>query len=411
LLFAENLFSYFCVKHKFKTTEMKKSLILLTFVFLTSVAMGQKGVSGALSAKDQGKLDKALEAIEAVVNSTNPKSAKTINNPRTWEVRGEIFQAIAQSKDEAVKKLSADPLSEALNSYKKALQLDTKGRNSNSILIKLTLMENDFMNQAVDAFNNEDYNKALTSFEQILDMKQLPVFQKDNKNAVDTVIIFNAGLAAFNAENYNKAIQYYKEAAKYGYNGGRTYSLLSKSYLENKDTVTAITTLTEAFEKYPIDNSVLVEMINIYISTKKTEEAMKYLNLAIEQDPSNPSYFFARGSLLDGMGKQDEAIKSYEKSIELNKDYYDAYYNLGALYYNNGVKQIEVANKVPANQNDLYDEELAKSDVWFSKALPYMERCQEIKPGDTYSLESLKNLYYRLKQLDKYEEVLKKLGQ
>ena len=75
---------------------MKKSLILLTFVFLTSVAMGQKGVSGALSAKDQGKLDKALEAIEAVVNSTNPKSAKTINNPRTWEVRGEIFQAIAQ---------------------------------------------------------------------------------------------------------------------------------------------------------------------------------------------------------------------------------------------------------------------------------------------------------------------------
>ena len=390
---------------------MKKSLILLTFVFLTSVAMGQKGVSGALSAKDQGKLDKALEAIEAVVNSTNPKSAKTINNPRTWEVRGEIFQAIAQSKDEAVKKLSADPLSEALNSYKKALQLDTKGRNSNSILIKLTLMENDFMNQAVDAFNNEDYNKALTSFEQILDMKQLPVFQKDNKNAVDTVIIFNAGLAAFNAENYNKAIQYYKEAAKYGYNGGRTYSLLSKSYLENKDTVTAITTLTEAFEKYPTDNSVLVEMINIYISTKKTEEAMKYLNLAIEQDPSNPSYFFARGSLLDGMGKQDEAIKSYEKSIELNKDYYDAYYNLGALYYNNGVKQIEVANKVPANQNDLYDEELAKSDVWFSKALPYMERCQEIKPGDTYLLESLKNLYYRLKQLDKYEEVLKKLGQ
>ena len=138
---------------------------------------------------------------------------------------------------------------------------------------------------------------------------------------------------------------------------------------------------------------------------------VKYLNLAIEQDPSNPSYFFARGSLLDGMGKQDEAIKSYEKSIELNKDYYDAYYNLGALYYNNGVKQIEVANKVPANQNDLYDEELAKSDVWFSKALPYMERCQEIKPGDTYSLESLKNLYYRLKQLDKYEEVLKKLGQ
>ena len=152
-------------------------------------------------------------------------------------------------------------------------------------------------------------------------------------------------------------------------------------------------------------------MINVYISTKKTEEAMKYLNLAIEQDPNNSSYYFAQGSLLDGMGKQEEAIKSYEKSIELNKEGYDANYNLGALYYNNGVKQIEEANKVPANDNARYEAELAKSDIWFAKALPYMERCQEIKPGDTYSLESLKNLYYRLKQLEKYEEVLKKLGQ
>ena len=250
---------------------MKKSFILLTFVLIASVAMAQKGVSGALSAKDQGKLDKALAAIEAVVNSTNPKDAKTLNSPKTWEVRGEIFQAIAQSKDEAVKKLSADPLSDALNSYKKALQLDTKGKNGNSIKIKLTLMENDFMNQAVEAFNNEDYNKALSSFEQMLDMKQLPVIKKDNPNAVDTVIIFNAGLAAFNARNFDKAIKYYKEAAKYGYNGGRTYSLLSKAYLENKDTLTAITTLNQAFERYPTDNSVLVEMINIYINNKKIE--------------------------------------------------------------------------------------------------------------------------------------------
>jgi len=390
---------------------MKRTLILLTLLVFTSAVMAQKGVSGALSAKDQGKLDKAYEVIEAVVNSTNPKDAKTINAPRTWEVRGEIFQAISQSKDAKVKKLSADPLSEALKSYKKALSLDSKGRNANSIKIKLTLMENDLMNQAVEAFNNEDYAKALLSFEQILEMKQLPVMTKDNPNSIDTVIIFNAGLAAFNAKNFDKAISYYSEAAKHGYNGGRTYSLLSKSYLENKDTVAAIKTLNNAFEKYPTDNSVLVEMINVYISTKKTEEAMKYLNLAIEQDPNNSSYYFAQGSLLDGMGKQEEAIKSYEKSIELNKEGYDANYNLGALYYNNGVKQIEQANKVPANDNARYEAELAKSDIWFAKALPYMERCQEIKPGDTYSLESLKNLYYRLKQLEKYEEVLKKLGQ
>ncbi len=388
---------------------MKKLVVLCTLVALTGMAYAQPGVSAALAAKDQGKLDKALQIIESAVDASNPKSAKSISAARTWEVRGEIHQAIFQSKDANIKKLSADPLTTAYNSYKKALELDTKGRSANSIKIKLTLLTNDLTNQAVEAFNKEDYAKALTSFEQILDMEKLPLMKKDNPNLVDTVIIFNAGLAAFNAQKYDKAIQYYGEAAKHGYNGGRSYQLLSKAYLENKDTLSAISALNKGFEAYPNDNGVLVEMINIYINTKKTEEAMKYLALAIEQDPKNASYYFAQGSLYDGMGKQEEAIASYEKAIETNPEFYDAFYNLGALYYNRGVKQIEIANKVPANENARYEAELAKSDEWFAKSLPFMEKCNQLKPDDVYSLESLKNLYYRLKQLDKYEEVLKKL--
>lgn len=298
---------------------MKKLFVLLTFVALTGLAYGQPGVSAALAAKDQGKLDKALQAIESAVDKNNPKSAKSINVARTWEVRGEIYQAIFQSKDAAVKKLSDDPLTIAYNSYKKALELDTKGRNANSVKIKLTLLTNDLTNQAIEAFNKEDYKKALNSFEQILEMEQLPVIKKDSPAAIDTVIIFNSGLAAFNGGDFDKAIHYYSEAAKYGYNGGRSYQLLSKAYLENKDTLAAITALNKGFEAYPGDNGVLVEMINIYINTKKTDEAMKYLQLAIQQDPKNASYYFAQGSLLDGMGKQDDAITSYEKAIELNQ--------------------------------------------------------------------------------------------
>ncbi len=389
---------------------MKRTFILLTFVLAATIAAAQPGVAGALSAKEQGKLADALKAIEKAMDPTNPKSAKAIAAPRTWEVRGEIFQAISQSKDEAVKNLSADPLTEALSSFKKAITLDTKGRNANSIKIKLTLLVNDLTNQAIEAFNKEDYKKSQKSFEQILELQDIPLMKKDNPLGIDTVIIFNAGLAAFNDGNYDKAIEYYQKAADHGYNGGRTYQLLSKAYLQKNDTTTGLRILQQAFEKYPTDNGVLVEMINVYINTKRTEEAMKYLNLAIEQDPKNASYHFAQGSLYDGMGKQENAIGSYEKAIEINPEYYDAYYNLGALYYNNGVKQIEVANKVPANENARYEAELAKSDVWFAKALPFMEKCQELKPGDMYSLESLKNLYYRLKYLDKYEEVLKKIN-
>lgn len=391
---------------------MKKTLILLSFILLAFATYAQKGkVSAALNFKDTGKLDKALEAIDEAIDASNPKTKSSINWPRTWEVRGEIFQAIAQSKDANVKKLAADPLTEALKSYKKALELDNKDRFSKSVKIKLTLLINDLTNQAVESFNAETYDRALLSFEQILELQEIPVMKADNPGVIDTIIVFNAGLAAFNAENYAKAISYYGEAAKYGYNEGRTYQLLSKAHLENKDTANALIALQDGFQKYPEDNGVLVELINIYINSGKTNDAMKYLSLAIEQDPENSTYYFAQGSLFDQVGEQEKSIQSYEKAIKINPEYYDAHYNLGALFYNNGVKQVEIAVKVPASENARYEEEVKKADEWFEKALPLMEKCRELKPDDPYALESLRNLYYRLKMLDKYEEIMKLMGQ
>lgn len=391
---------------------MKKSILLLAFVFAVSGVFAQKGkVSSAQNYKDTGKLDKALETIEETIDPSNDKSDKTIDWPRTWEVRGEIYQAIFQSQDANFKKLADDPLTTALKSYKKALELDDKGRNENSVKIKLTLLTNDLTNQAVEAFNNNDYETALRSFEQILDIQNIDIVKADNPEAVDTVILFNTGLAAYNAKDYDKAVKYYKEAAKYGYNGARTYSLIADAYLQKQDTVNALKTVQEGFEKYPEDNGVLTSMIDMYLKTGQKAEAMKYLEMAIEQDPQNVTYHFAQGTLYESFGDEENAIKSYKKAIEVDPNFFNAYYNLGALYYNKGVKQIELANAVPASENEKYEAELKKADQWFDKALPYMEKCNELKPDDVSTLESLKNLYYRMKNMEKYNAVLEKLGQ
>ncbi len=391
---------------------MKKTILL--FAFLISVAgaaFAQKGkVASAQTLKDSGKLDKALEAINEAVDPKNEKSEKSIEWAKTWEVRGDIYRAIYQSKDENIKKLADQPLSTALESYEKALKLDEKGHDHNAVKISLTLLISDFTDQAVKAFNENSYDKALASFKSILEIEGLPVMKEADKEAtVDTVIIFNAGLAAYNAEKYDEAVKYYKEAAKYDYNGSRTYELIASSYINMKDTANALVTLKEGFEKYPESSSIMVLLINIYLNANKVDDAMKYLELAIKQDPQNASFYFARGSLYDKIGEGDNAITAYEKAIELKPDYFDAYYNLGAIYYNRGVKQVEVANSIPTNQPDKYEVEKNKADEEFKKAIPYMEKASEINPKDTYSLESLKTLYYRLKMMDKFDEVNKKL--
>jgi len=391
---------------------MKRIVFPLLFAALIVVTACQTGkVTTALNQKDSGNIEEAVEMINQAIDPSNEKSEKTIAWPRTWEVRGEIYQSIYQSEDESVKELAENPLNEALRSYKKALELDEDDKFANSVKIKMTLLTNDFTNQAVEAFNDENYERALESFENILEIQNTDVIKQDNPNAVDTVILFNAGLAAYNSEQYDKAIEYYSEAAEYGYNGARTYSLMANTYQLKNDTLGALNVLKEGFEKYPNDNGILTSMIQLYLDLNKTDEAMKYLNMAIDQDPTNATFYFALGTLHEKQGNEKEAIDVYEKAIEINDDYFDAFYNLGALYYNKGVAQIEVANAVPPNENERYEAELEKANVWFKKALPYMERCLVLDPEHQMTLESLKNLYYRLQMMDKYNEILDVLGE
>jgi len=187
---------------------MKKIILLVALFISVAGAYAQKGkVASAQTLKDSQKLDKALEAINEAIDPNNSKAESSISWPKTWLVRGDIHRAIYQSKDANVKKLAPDPLKTALESYKKAIELDEKGKESNGVKISLTLLVSDFTDQAVKAFNENKYESALASFKSILEIEDMPVMQeKDQKAAVDTVIIFNAGLAAYNAEKYGEAV-------------------------------------------------------------------------------------------------------------------------------------------------------------------------------------------------------------
>ena len=70
---------------------MKKTIFLFVLIISVTTVFAQKGkVSSAQSYKDAGKLDQAVETIESTIDPSNDKSDKTLDWPRTWEVRGEI---------------------------------------------------------------------------------------------------------------------------------------------------------------------------------------------------------------------------------------------------------------------------------------------------------------------------------
>lgn len=391
---------------------MKKPVVLLSLLFfiILSGCSPRTKVTRSQNLKEAGKLEEALSTIEEATNPNQENAEKILLWPRTWEVRGEIYQAVYHSKEQSIKNLVKNLLNEALRSYQKALDLDEKGRFSNSIKVKLTLLSNDFTNQAVEAFNNDKFDLALNSFEQILAINEISIFKADNPNAIDTTIIYNAGLAALKAERFDKAIEYFSEAARHGYNGAKIYPVIAGVYEQKKDTLAALKVLKQGFEKYPNDMDVLASMIQTYINLERRAEALEYLNMAIEKDPSNATFFLAMGRLYEETNEDEKALEAYQMAIDIDQESFMAWYNIGVYYYNKGVQQWEIAGKVPPNDNETYERELKKANEWWEKALPYMEKCHELDSEEATTIESLKNLYYRLKKMDKYEEILKVTG-
>lgn len=411
--YIPTIFLYFkkndSILYKFKPQtflNMKKLIFAVLVLAASTMVYAQKGkVSSAIAYKDAGKLDKAWETIKETLDPANPKAEKTINWTGAWQARGEIIEAIILTKDANFKKLVENPVEEAYKSYMKAIELDEKGGNP-GLKIKLLTFSNTLINSAVEAYQANDYAKAGDYFEKKLALDKTPMFKTDA--TIDTAIMYNAGLAFMNAKEYQKAITYFNDCTKYGYNGGSSYAQIISAYQQLGDTVKSVEIMKEAFQKYPNDQSINVQLINYYIMSGQPNEAISYLDKAIASEPTNSSFYLAKGVALDKLGRQEDAIEVYKKAVEVKPDNADAYYNIGVIYFNRGVKQFDVANSVPTTNQVQYEIEKVKSDDEFRKAVPYLEKAVEYNPKDTYILDQLKNLYYRLKMMDKFNALDKK---
>jgi hypothetical protein len=168
---------------------MKKISILLTLslIFAVKVTLFAQMGGNTPGPETKRNLEKELKAIEQDVDKNNPKSAKSIVKPATWIKRGEIYNAIY--KDKSARNLAADPLTESFNSYKEAISLDSKDRSSGAIKTGLLLLATDLYQQAIEAYNKEDFNKGTISFEQYLEINQMPLVAKDNPNYVQCRVV------------------------------------------------------------------------------------------------------------------------------------------------------------------------------------------------------------------------------
>ncbi len=384
---------------------MKKIILLFVCIIAFSATYAQKGkVTTAVTLLDQGDVDKAKEAIDAAL--TNEKSDSW---PKTYIVAAKVYTKLAKDGKDS------EGIIKASGFYKKAIEFDKKGdekgkkigRYKNEIGQALLFFGNELTNAGVEAFNKEDFSGAVKAFESLLDLNSNEYAVAIQGEKVDTAIIYNTALAAYNAKDWTAAEKYFNQSIDLKYGGGDAVLLLHQVLGSAQDSAKMGPNLIKGFETYPEDDRILTELINYYLTTKQNDKALDYLNKAIQKDQSNPSFYYARGVLNDNSKNFDAALNDYNTCLKLDPQYFNALYNLGVMYFNKGVEEMNLANAETDFKK--YEAQKAVAEKTFKESMPFFEKAREIRPEEAAVLESLKTLYYRFEMMDKYNEVDAKL--
>ena len=371
---------------------MKHFLMIIGCLFAFSV-MGQKEVVSAYNANKDGDYRAASTYIEQAILIEKSKV-----KDKTWRYRGEIYLNI--SRDSSLTMEYPNALRISMESYLKATELDLKGRYEDESKLGLAQVQIEANGKGISYYNTTSFDLAASSFDLAAEVAR-------TFDIVDTMAVYNAALCYEKADMTDMAIERYRDCADIKYQVPNVFLFISTLYRNSDNDEEALRVLQEARVAYPREQSLIIEELNIYLTNQDFERAKANLELAAEQDPTNEILWFSLGSVFDNLGNYDEAIIAYQKAIVVKSDYFDANYNLGALYFNKAVLGINEANEMwkprmtrteAANQKKL--EEDSKS--MFVTARPYLESAFQVEPTDLETIRSLKDIYARTGEDDKF---------
>jgi Tfp pilus assembly protein PilF len=392
---------------------MKRVILVLIFaVFATSFAEAQRReVNRAERQLNRGGLAEALGHIESAIQDESTKE-----DAKTWLLHALIHMEIFSSEDPEVNGLVEKPLDKAYESLKKADKLDEAKELLLDIQQGYLILSEQNFNAGVYAFNDHKYGDASHYFFRSFQISETFA-------STDTTTLYNAALAAELNQELNLAEKHYKRLTELHYDQPQVFASLSNISLAKNDSVQALAYVQMGRERFPDDLNLIFSEANIHIFSGNLEEARETLNLAIAKDPDNYNLYFAFAANYDRMAQDTtytlderefafrEAIKAYEKAINMKENYFDAIYNLGVLYFNEGIRIYEQADE---NLRATYDfaqyekDEKRFKDMWL-KAQPYLERAKELIEDDDPNLEvvvlSLVQLYARTDQNEKLKDI------
>ena len=286
-------------------------------------------------------------------------------------------------------------------------KIKNKFRRSNSAAI-LAARPN-LINGGIQFFNLDKNKEALDFFATYVDIAINPMFEKENLLQTDTVlpqIAYYASLAAAKMEDYPSVLKYAPYAKEDKEVGKYAMEFISTALKAQGDTVKWIASLKDGIQKYPAHSFFFGHLIDYYSNNNKFDEAMQFADDMLAKDPNNTFYLYVKGYLYHNMKDYEKAIEFYNKTIEVDTNYAEAYSNLVFIY---SLQAQDFSEKATTDvKNPKYKEYQATLKVFYEKARPNYEKARELKPEQKdLWLNGLYRVYYNLQMGPEFDEIEK----
>jgi tetratricopeptide (TPR) repeat protein len=375
---------------------MKKISFLIVAALINMNVFAQPDVTSAYNANKAGEYDKAVGFIEKALG--DPKANV---KEKTFRYRGTIYLNVAQDPAFAPKYPGAAQT--AKESFFKAMEIDSKNEYILENQVALAELQVVFLDMAQKEFQKEDFCKAAEGFTSSKEISEKFAI-------VDTAAIFNAAFCYDRCGKTDQALTGYAKSAELGYNVPDVYMYMAEIHTKAGNKEEAMKVLTEARAKYPKDSNLLRTEVNVYLNDNQYDKAEALLKSLAENDQKNETVWFVLGVTYEKLGKKAEQESSYRKAVEIKPDYYDALFNLGAMYFNDGLEKEKLCNEIPPRETAKYNDCTGQCKVLFGKAVEFLERAQKLKPQEKEIISALKDAYYKAENMDGYNKMKTLLG-
>lgn len=255
------------------------------------------------------------------------------------------------------------------------------------------------------AVNGQDYENALSYYNQL---KAINYSGEGTTYIASEIVSGKEQVFGSKAERdkavslklYNKPREEKNPSKK-----GEIYKNIALILVQQGKVDEAKSAYADAIKENPSDTSLLMGEANLFLQLKDNETYKQKVAAILAKDPNNADLVYNIGVLAMEGNHDAEAIKNFERAIQINPEYANAYMNLSVLKLKGDEKLVKEMNSLGTSEKDNKRYEVLKKQrtETFTAVLPLLEKAHQLAPDNEAVSNNLLSVYNFLEMSDKYK--------